>query len=234
MGHGHPRAGYLHSTQIWTAQRNCRRPVKVAFPSQDTDGEEGLGKVMATLTVEPISELKALQRQDPELLAIIQFLESGLLQDDEKTACALLSLTQSQYIIQEGILYCVLEDSTLQLIPSASRRKQLFRDAHGGAFGAHLGDWKIHSQLKKHYWWPGMRSEIAQWTGACMLCATRGVGRSPKPPLTPIPVAGPFDRIGVDVIQFPKSNSGNRYVVVFVDYMTKWPPEAERGTDEDV
>ena len=31
-------------------------------------------------------------------------------------------------------------------------------------------------------------------------------------------VAGPFDRVGVDVIQFQ-----NQYAVVFVDYLTKWP-----------
>ena len=43
------------------------------------------------------------------------------------------------------------------------------------------------------------------------------------PPLTPIPVAGPFDRIGVDVLHFPKSVRGNQYVVVFLDYLTKWP-----------
>ena len=44
-----------------------------------------------------------------------------------------------------------------------------------------------------------------------------------KPLLTPIPVAGPFDRVGVDVISFPKSRRGNSYAVVFVDYLTKWP-----------
>ena len=43
------------------------------------------------------------------------------------------------------------------------------------------------------------------------------------PPLTPIPVSGPFDRVGVDVIQFPKSYLGNQYAIVFVDYLTKWP-----------
>ena len=42
-------------------------------------------------------------------------------------------------------------------------------------------------------------------------------------PLTPIPVAGPFDRVGVDVIQFTKSHQGNRYAVVFADYLTKRP-----------
>ena len=33
---------------------------------------------------------------------------------------------------------------------------------------------------------------------------------------------GPFDRIGVDVIQFPRSHQGNQYAVVFMDYLTKW------------
>ena len=44
-----------------------------------------------------------------------------------------------------------------------------------------------------------------------------------QPPLTPIPVYGPFHQVGVDVIQFPKSHTGNRYEVMFIDYLTKWP-----------
>ena len=44
-----------------------------------------------------------------------------------------------------------------------------------------------------------------------------------KPPLTPIPVAGLFDRLGVDVLQLPRTKRGNRYAVVFVEYLTKWP-----------
>ena len=42
-------------------------------------------------------------------------------------------------------------------------------------------------------------------------------------PLSPIPMSGLFDRIGVDVIQFPKSHNGNQYAVVFMDYLMKWP-----------
>ncbi len=38
----------------------------------------------------------------------------------------------------------------------------------------------------------------------------------------PIPVGGPFHRMGVDVLQLPLTASGNRYVVVFADYLTKW------------
>ena len=69
----------------------------------------------------------------------------------------------------------------------------------------------------------GIRRDITQWTRGCVTCATRSVGRAVKPPLTPIPVAGPFDRVGVDVIQFPRSRRGNQYAIVFVDYLTKWP-----------
>ena len=68
-----------------------------------------------------------------------------------------------------------------------------------------------------------MRSNIIRWCQACLVCASWQVGQRIRPPLTPIPVAGPFDRVGVDVLHFPKSAAGNQYAVVFVDYLTKWP-----------
>ena len=87
----------------------------------------------------------------------------------------------------------------------------------------HLRYAKVYGQLSRHYWWPRMRSDIVEWCRSCLTCARRRIGRQERPPLTPIPVAGSFDRIGVDVIQFNKSSSGNRYAAVFVDYLTKWP-----------
>ena len=68
-----------------------------------------------------------------------------------------------------------------------------------------------------------MRSDIGQWSRSCIVCATHNTGRAVHSPLTPIPVAGPFQRIGVDVVKLPKSKDGNCYAVVFVDYLTKWP-----------
>ena len=44
-----------------------------------------------------------------------------------------------------------------------------------------------------------------------------------KSPLLPLSVEGAFDRLAVDVMgPFPPSNAGNRYIVVFSDYLTKW------------
>ena len=60
-------------------------------------------------------------------------------------------------------------------------------------------------------------------SGASLVCASRHTGKAQKSPLSPIPVAGPFDCLGVDIIQFPCSYDGNKYAIVFMDYLTKWP-----------
>ena len=55
------------------------------------------------------------------------------------------------------------------------------------------------------------------------MCATkRGTGHICKPPLQGIPLSGPFHRVGVDIVQLPLTQEGNKYAVVFIDYLTKW------------
>ena len=66
-----------------------------------------------------------------------------------------------------------------------------------------------------------MCGDVERFYEACLECVTRrGSGRSVKPPLVSIPVGGPFHRVGVDVLQLPITESGNKYVVVFADYLT--------------
>ena len=179
--------------------------------------------VIASLVAEEVEEnLASLQQKDPELATIMGYLETGALPEDESVSKR-LSLTESQYLLQDGVLYHVEEDSTLHVVPPSESRKKLFTEAHGGRFGAHLGDVKVHSELKWHYWWRGMWGDITKWSRGCTVCATHGPDQAVKPVLTPIPVAGPFDRVGIDVVQFPLSRNGNRYAVVVVDYLTKWP-----------
>ena len=165
--------------------------------------------------------LGTLQREDPTLLPYFSYLEEGVLPDD-KTLARELVLSKSQFEVIDGTLFHIERDKSLRIVPPQSSRRKLFDEAHSGKFGGHLRDAKMHSLLSRHYWWSGMRSDITKWCRACLVCATRQSGRSVRPPLVPIPVSGPFDRIGVDVVQFPVSAKGNKYAVVFVDYLTKW------------
>ena len=41
-----------------------------------------------------------------------------------------------------------------------------------------------------------------------------------KPPLYPIPVSRPFQVLGVDIMDLPMTESGNKHVVVFQDHFT--------------
>ena len=201
-----------------------RAPVGLASALQSCDSPVVLAAVW--VGEKPAKDgddcLEKRQRRDPNLALVIDYLESGTLPEETKKACELV-LTQSQYEIVDGVLYHVEPDKTLRMIPPTSDRKQIFEEAHSGAFGGHLWETKVHGQLSRHYWWPRMRADITHWCWACLTCISRHVGQAVKPPLTPIPVAGPFDRLGVDVIKFPMSSSGNQYAVVFVDYLTKWP-----------
>ena len=95
------------------------------------------------------------------------------------------------------------------IIPPAGDCKQLFEEAHSGKLGAHLRDAKVHRELLKHY---RMRVNISEWCQGCLVCATRQPGRAVQPPLTPIPVEGPFHMVGFDVIQFVKSHAGMRSI----------------------
>ncbi len=50
-----------------------------------------------------------------------------------------------------------------------------------------------------------------------------GSGRVNNPPLHPIPVQRAFQITGLDIMDLPKMESGNKHVAVFQDYLTKWP-----------
>ena len=171
---------------------------------------------------DPNLELAKAQREDPVLSRVIDYLESGTLPAEDKLAREVI-MSKSLYVLIDKVLYHIERDKTLRLIPPQNNRKKLFHDVHDGPYGGHLRDAKIHGELAKHYWWPGMRSDIVSWCRECIICATRQPGKKLKSPLVPIPVAGPFDRVGVDILQLPKSRLGNQYAIVFVDYLTKWP-----------
>ena len=102
-------------------------------------------------------------------------------------------------------------------------RATLLSETHDGKFAGHFGEQKVYNLLRKMYWWDGMRADIRRYCRSCLICATRkGTGRATRPPLQPISVGGPFHRVGVDVLQLPKTFDGNCYVIVFADYLTKW------------
>ena len=167
-------------------------------------------------------EWHKLQAVDGEFTDLITFMKTGNLPTTDFEARRAL-LISDRYTVLDDPLYYTQPDGRLQLAVPRDQRQKIIEEAHGGVMAGHLREMKTYSQLQKHYWWPNMRADIRKWCLSCLVCASHRVGRAQKPPLSPIPVAGPFDCIGVDIIQFPCSYDGNKYALVFMDYLTKWP-----------
>ena len=107
-------------------------------------------------------------------------------------------------------------------VPTASR-EQLMQEAHCGGCCGHFAAKRQYATLSKLYWWEGMHRDVLKHCQSCLTCATySGTGHRYKAPLQPIPVGNPFDRIGVDILEMPLTTRGNRYVIIFAEYLTKW------------
>ena len=158
---------------------------------------------------------------DPDFKPVMTYLRRRELPQDETKARKIVA-ESSLFELVDGVLYRSMPDKTLRTAVPATERRKLFSEVHEGTYGAHQREAKTHFLLSRHYWWPSMRQDIRRWSEACSTCFERRAGPKPHIPLTPIPVAGPWDRVGVDVLQLPRSNTGNRYLIVFVDYLTKW------------
>ena len=120
---------------------------------------------------------------------------------------------------------CVIVPPTL--------RVALLEEAHQGRFAGHLAQKKVYDRLRHYVWWCGMKMDIHDYCKSCLVCVSRKGGCRPsKSPLHSKPVGGPFHRLAVDLPQLPLTARGNRYVVVFLDYFTKWAKPLLCLTDE--
>ena len=103
------------------------------------------------------------------------------------------------------------------MVPSSIRG---VANTHSGLLAGHLAEKRIYDRLRHDYWWPGMRGEVRKHCRSCLTCTARkGTGRATHPPLQPIPVGGPFHTVG---LKLPQTFDGNKYVVVFLDYLSGW------------
>jgi hypothetical protein len=94
---------------------------------------------------------------------------------------------------------------------------------HRDIVGAHLGINAVFEKVKERYYWPQMFDDIREYVQTCDICQRRGPPER-KEPLIPLTVKEPFHQIGIDVKgPLPRTSTGNRYIIVAMDYFTKWP-----------
>ena len=84
-------------------------------------------------------------------------------------------------------------------------------EAHKTKYSVHPGFDKMYLNLKKLYWWPNMKSEIATFVGKCLTCTKVKVEYQKPSCLLQQPEIPKWkwERITMDfIIKLPKSPSG--------------------------
>ena len=114
--------------------------------------------------------------------------------------------------------------SHLQLIVPYSLRQKVLAELHDGPLGGHLGGDKMYSRLKQRFYWPGSTTDVKHWCATCSTCAARKTSAPHnRAPLHTIQSGYPMQIAAVDIVgPFPDSPNGNRYILVAMDYFTRW------------
>ncbi|KAJ9538993.1 hypothetical protein OSB04_031726 [Centaurea solstitialis] len=110
-------------------------------------------------------------------------------------------------------------------IPSVEQlRKMIMDEAHQSKYSIHPGSDKMYKGLKEHYWWPGMKRDIATYASKCLTCAKvkaehqkpSGLLQQPEIP------EWKWEPISMDfVTKLPKTKKGHDTIWVIVDRLTK-------------
>ena len=145
-----------------------------------------------------------------------------LLKESETVKPDTYKKDKNEYLFQEGHLVIVTNGLKRRVLRSWEKEAVL-QQAHASPTSAHFRVAATTKKLKKRFWWPNMFQEIKEFVESCDACQRKNPAVKSQP-LHPIKVTGPFDQIGIDIVgRLPKSKRGNQYIIVAVDYFTKWP-----------
>ncbi|PNX98730.1 retrotransposon protein, partial [Trifolium pratense] len=118
-------------------------------------------------------------------------------------------------ILFEGRM-CVPNDAEL--------KKMILEEAHKSSFTIHPGSTKMYHDLKKDFWWPGMKTDIAEFVAQCLVCQQVKIEHQrPGGMLQPLEIPEwKWEKISMDFVTgLPRTQKGHDSIWVIVDRLTK-------------
>ncbi|GJT94188.1 putative reverse transcriptase domain-containing protein [Tanacetum coccineum] len=103
-------------------------------------------------------------------------------------------------------------------------RTVIMHESHKSKYSIHPGSDKMYQDMKKLYWWPNMKADIATYVSKCLTCAkVKAEHQRPSGLLVqPEIPQWKWDNITMDfVTKLPKSSQGYDTIWVIIDRLTK-------------
>jgi transposase InsO family protein len=103
-------------------------------------------------------------------------------------------------------------------------QKTILKDYHDSKFGGHMGWHRTYDRIKKKYKWRGMQKYIRKYIQKCIKCQQNKSSKTTKMPMEIVKIAKkPFDKVYMDIVgPLEESNTGNKYILTFMDDLTRF------------
>ena len=170
-------------------------------------------------------EFATQQWEDPNLQGARQQVAAV----DGKLCDGVSELQPPYFVVKNNLLYRGVKLETGEIIEQLLVPRQYISRvlylAHSHQLGAHLGVKKTMDRIMARFYWPGLKKAVEQFCRSCPECQLTAPKPTFRNPLIPLPIIDvPFSRIGMDVVgPLPKSGRGHKYILVIVDYATRYP-----------
>lgn len=165
------------------------------------------------------------QKKDQRIVELMTYLGTEALPKEEQRARKIVAQA-SLFGIEDGVLYYIdpKRRSRKRVVVPDHLKERLMESVHGGPLAGHFSNNRLYNLLVQAWWWDGMYTDVAKHCKNCPQCNfAAGAGTAGNPPLQPIPVQRPFQIVGIDIMDLPKRERGNKHVLVLQDFLTKWP-----------
>jgi hypothetical protein len=170
-----------------------------------TPGKLSFGKI--TVSSDLMKEIKTKQMQDQGLIEKRKMISLGKAPDFE--------------IGPDDILCC----KGRVCVPNDSEMRRLILDeGHKSRLSLHPGATKMYQDLRTHFWWPGMKRNVAEYVAACLTCQKAKIEHQrPIGKLQSLDVPEwKWDSISMDfVVALPLTQRRFDSIWVIVDRLTK-------------
>lgn len=137
------------------------------------------------------------------------------------------------YRVKNNILYkhifnnhsLVSNVTDWKIVVPTKNRSEIFYMFHDDPTAGHFGVSKTLFRIMELYYWPNIRKEVYKYVRKCPICAANKSSNLPRAGLMGAyrNINFPFQLISADLLgPYPRSKNGNQYVLVVVDWFTKF------------
>jgi hypothetical protein len=105
-----------------------------------------------------------------------------------------------------------------------SLRETILKEAHDSDYSIHPGSTKMYQELKRKYWWYGLKRDVVAHVAMCDVCQrVKAKHQRPAGLLHPLKIPEwKWEEIGMDFITgLPRTSKGHDSISVIVDRQTQ-------------